>query len=276
MMSRLPRIILYPYKALTWRRRFPDARIVVSDTPASFERHVFICGLHRSGTTLLENLLASSFPFTVLRADVPENEGQHMQNVYPSDHYHGGPGRFAFARAMHPAAPSAKKAARLRRRLMACWTPHLAGDAATLLEKSPPNLTRIPWLRAVFPGAAFLVLTRDPRAVSLSTRKWTGRPIEELMRHWDVAYAAAKRAMGSDCMHIRYEDLCADPAGTVARIGGWLSLDPLPASPGLTGRYAEIASSNDRYIDAFPPIALTDGAWTGFGYDLAGAEGTAR
>src|SRR5690606_13738695 len=40
-----------------------------------------------------------------------------------------------------------------------------AGDAVRLLEKTPKNALRIPFLKAVFPDARFIYLHRDPRQV---------------------------------------------------------------------------------------------------------------
>jgi N-acetyl-gamma-glutamylphosphate reductase len=61
---------------------------------------VFLAGLHRSGTTLLARLLAahpevSGFAVTA----VPADEGQHLQDVYPSASVYGGPGRSASPRS---------------------------------------------------------------------------------------------------------------------------------------------------------------------------------
>ena len=80
----------------SWRRL--DG-VVYNDTP-QIEKLVFIGGLHRSGTTMLENLIMKTFDVSVLRAQVPENEGQHLQNVYLPASEYGGPGRFAFSDQM--------------------------------------------------------------------------------------------------------------------------------------------------------------------------------
>ena len=134
-----------------------------------------------------------------------------------------------------------------------------------LLEKSPPNLTRIGWLRTVFPGARFIVMVRDPRVSAAATQKWSQTSIEELIYHWHVAHAAAQAAWGPDCIGIRYEDFCADPNAQLDRIAetGFLArrAEPLPIEP----RFADLGNSNDKYLQSTPTKMLGPGAWDFFG-----------
>lgn len=264
MLNPLPRIA----RRLRGAAPPPEPLVQPAATPRPFDRHVFIAGLHRSGTTLVEHLVQATCAVSVLRADVPENEGQHLQDVVPAAIQLGGPGRFAFAPQMHTAPVDGAEADRQRDRLLACWTPWVDGDAPVLLEKSPPNLVRIPWLRSLFPGARFLIVTRDPRAAAAATLKWAASSHRELVYHWHVAHAAALAAAGADCTFLRYEDLCADPPDALDRIIAALDL-PRRAQPlDLTDRFAQIRNSNDRYLADLPPTRYGPGAWDRLGYDL--------
>lgn len=239
-----------------------------AETPREFAAHVFLCGLHRSGTTLLEQRLGALVAASVLRAPVPENEGQHLQDVFPIGRTHGGPGRFAFAPKMHLGPVDADTAARHRARLHACWTPWAVGGSDLLVEKSPPNLTRIPYLRSVFPGARFVVITRDPRVVAAATAKWSGASQAEMIFHWHVAHDAAHAALGPDCAVTSYEALCADPGAEVERLVDALGLPrratPAPVDP----RFETVENTNATYLADLTPIAVGEGAWRHFGYDL--------
>ena len=67
-------------------------------------RHVFIAGLHRSGTSLLFRILRrhkSISGFEITGGAEREHEGQHLQAVYPTDQDLGGPGYFGFNEAAH-------------------------------------------------------------------------------------------------------------------------------------------------------------------------------
>ena len=60
-------------------------------------RILFIGGLHRSGTSILHRIMRvhpdiSGFTDT----GVPEDEGQHLQTLFPVGMAFGGPGRFGF------------------------------------------------------------------------------------------------------------------------------------------------------------------------------------
>jgi hypothetical protein len=224
--------------------------------------------LHRSGTTMVEALLQAQCDVSVLRCgDVSENEGQHLQDVYPRALDHGGPGKFAFAPEMHGAAVEAG-AATLRNRLLRCWTPWVEGDASVLLEKSPPNLVRIDWLRSVFPGAKFVIVTRDPRVVAAATAKWARMSVPELVFHWSVAHGAAAMAMGADCVHIRYEDLCRDSASEITRVIKALDLPSRAMVLDLPDRYASLTDTDSEYLSKLPAFEFGAGIWEQFGYSL--------
>ncbi|MHC0052115.1 sulfotransferase family protein [Actibacterium sp. D379-3] len=248
----------------------PDGPLIrAAAQPREFDQYLFICGLHRSGTTLLEQMLSALYDVAVLRADaVPENEGQFLQDVYPRAGLHGGPGRFAFDRAMYPAPPPPDKAAALKQRLMCCWTPWIDGEGRSFVEKSPPNITKIGWLRAVFPGARFIIISRDPRAVAAATQKWSGLSISEMVLHWNAAYTAALDAAGDDCLFVTYESLCDDPMRVLNRLGAALSLPQREKALVLPGRFADIRNSNADYIAGMENNRYGRGVWDELGYVL--------
>ena len=65
-------------------------------------RYVFICGLHRSGTSLLGRNIARMENCTGFKdTGVIEDEGQFLQDVYPNGHDYGGAGRFGFDSRAH-------------------------------------------------------------------------------------------------------------------------------------------------------------------------------
>ena len=66
-------------------------------TKLSDHRYIFVCGLHRSGTSVLFRSLrdhpeVSGFQGT----PSPEDEGMHLQTVYPPSGRYGGAGVFGF------------------------------------------------------------------------------------------------------------------------------------------------------------------------------------
>ncbi|WP_436011066.1 sulfotransferase [Rhizobium sp. LjRoot254] len=259
--------------------RFTDRRKLVEPSESTtIEDVIFIAGVHRSGTTLLESLIQARFDVRVLRAPVPENEGQFLQDVMRDEVAYGGPGMFAFfdqSRLSPVVDPTL--AAQARARLLLQWDHWTLGDSATLLEKTPANIVRMPYLRSVFPNAKFIVLVRDPRAVVLSVKKWNPSPNELLFMNWCSAYATALNDLDDDCLFVRYEDLCDDPERELDRIGAFTSLAER-SLPGMQQRrFEDVRNTNDSYIQSFRklPSALKQRLvfrpWEIFGYDLEDA-----
>ena len=197
-------------------------------------RIVFVAGLHRSGTSLVHRCLAAH-PDVSGFADtgVPEDEGQHLQTVYPPAYRYGGAGLFGFAPEAHLTETSPLATAASREQLLREWGPRWRADAAVRIEKSPPNLVRTRFLQALFPDATFVAVLRHPVAVAGATRKGRRRRLtyETLVHHWVACHAV----LAADAPHlqrlhvVRYERFVADPDAELGRIFAALELPPHPS-----------------------------------------------
>ncbi len=90
-------------------------------------------------------------------------------------------------------------------------------------EKTPNHFLYVPILRGFFPGARFIYIVRDPRAVvlSLKTVPWSTRSVTanaEKWRRYAKAEAVYRRTCGADLHTVRYETLVHDPEPCLRRI----------------------------------------------------------
>jgi hypothetical protein len=207
---------------------------------------VFVAGLHRSGTTLLARCLAAHPEIAGLSGTgMPEDEGQHLQDVVPTARALGGPGRFALRPEAHLTETSPLATESSRERLLRAWAPYWDGGRPILLEKSPPNLVRTRFLQAVFPEAAFITVIRHPVAVSLATRKWCHRPLPRLLRHWLAAHRTFRGDLPSlrRSLCVSFEELVRRPEATLAEVCAFLGVPPQASAagvrPGANVRYFE-------------------------------------
>jgi len=195
-------------------------------------RLVFVGGLHRSGTTLFAKLLTGHPDVSGLSdTGVWEDEGQHLQDVYPPAADFGGLGRFAFADRAHLTERSTLVSERSRQRLLRAWEPYWDASSALLVEKSPPNLIRFRFLHALFPGARFIAVVRHPIPVSYATQKlhrpWDRPTVYRLIDHWIRAHQIFEddASFLDGVIVVRYEDLTRDPAEILGRVAEELAIE---------------------------------------------------
>ncbi len=189
---------------------------------------IFLAGLHRSGTSLLHEIIRGNSSITGFSGTgVPEDEGQHLQSVYPTAKSFGGPGKFAFNSESymdesHPLANSENSTL-----LFNEWSKHLDLSCDYIIEKSPPNIIRTRFFQKLFPNSKFVVILRHPLAVSYATQKWAKTSISTLLEHTFLAY----ESLFKDLEHInsayilRYEDFVLNPQTTIDGIFGFLDLE---------------------------------------------------
>lgn len=192
------------------------------------KQYVFIGGLHRSGTSLLHSILKhhpdiSGFHDT----GVPEDEGQHLQTVFPPAKAFGGPGKFVF----HPDAYLDETSPLItdenRECLLKEWSTHWDTRKPVLIEKSPPNLIRSRFFQALFPRSKFIFVVRHPIPVTFATRKWTpDSSVASLLHHWSTAH----RILLQDLPHLqhslllRYEDMVTNTDTVLQRIHNFIGV----------------------------------------------------
>ena len=241
-------------------------------------KFIFLCGLHRSGTTPLFHILRDHPEVSGFRdTGVPEDEGQHLQTVFPAARTFGGPGRFGFAPQARLTENSTTATAANRQKLFQEWSRHWDLSKPCLLEKSPPNLIRTRFLQALFPNSYFVVLMRHPIAACLATRKWAHSSLDSLVEHWLHCHKLFKldSAHLKQVYVLKYEDLIRDTNAQLATIYEFLGLPPHPASvlnPAGNDPYfktwqrmsAEMRGSEvSRIVQRYEPEVQT------FGYSLS-------
>jgi hypothetical protein len=220
---------------------------VIARRPA---RPVFIIAAPRSGSTLLFETLAASHGVATLGGEAPWLiEG--IPALRP-----GAPGvesnRLTAAHATDAVAAHIVNEL-LERRVDAAGRRLAAGTPHRLLEKTPRNSLRVPFLDRVFPDAQFIFLWRDPRANLASIieawesgawktyqdlegfdgpwsmllppdwRTMRGQPLAQIAAfQWHSANRIALEDLAqlprARWTAVRYEDLIADPRATALHL----------------------------------------------------------
>jgi hypothetical protein len=180
-------------------------------------RYVFVCGLQRSGTSVLARNIGRMGNCTAFRnTGVLQDEGQYLQDVYATDHACGGTGRFGFNPRAHLTETSPILTPENVARLKASWERYWDPAKPIRIEKTPKNLLMTRFLQAAFPNSYFVVIRRHPVAVSMANQRWK-RSMSSLhngFRHWLKCYGLFEE----DKKHLRhlyelsYEDYIAEPS----------------------------------------------------------------
>ncbi|WP_372888800.1 sulfotransferase [Sphingomonas sp.] len=197
---------------------------VAEAVPGAAATHVFLLGYPRSGTTLIENVLASAPNVVALeeRDTLVESDAALLANdgtMPPLD-------------ALDPAL--------LDRLRAAYWTrvATLGGavNGKVLVDMNPFNGIKLPILARLFPQARFVIMRRDPRDVVLSCFRvnftpgagaWAFSELEETARHYD----ALMRLIDLACEtlpiayhEVRYDRLVGDFEPTVRALAEFIGL----------------------------------------------------
>jgi hypothetical protein len=275
----------------------PDRQLSGSEVARGLslaQRPVFVCGVQRSGTTLLRDLLDGHPRLVVIPTESafdtglepalfrlrPDRHAEYLVRqwlerlVLPPPHWllgrscsDGSPYvDFANAFAAWLRVGEQHREARipswpLCSLALACARhvdpSSLPATAQRWVEKSPTSERFLPRIWHDFPAAKVIHIVRRPDAVlesyaALNRHVWaTGQAARFCLLSMAPSYRIARQRTGpfqSDrYLQVRYEDLVADRAGTMARIAAFLDIETLPLlhEPTVAGRPAVNNSSFD-------------------------------
>ena len=187
---------------------------------------VFLVGFPRSGTTLLENVLAAH-PAIQTSEEQPHAEGIVLAAGASED---------SIAELL---AKDGTELEALRRQYWQSACPDGPPiDGQVFIDKLPLNLNWIGVLAHVFPGAKFILALRDPRDCVLSSfqQRFVMNPsmyrmlrMDDAARYYDAAFSAAeaaRRALPGLAVHeVRYEDVVDDLEAEARKAIAFLGLN---------------------------------------------------
>jgi tetratricopeptide (TPR) repeat protein len=193
-------------------------------------RPVFVVGLPRSGTTLVEQILASH-PQVHGAGELPD-VFQVLQAL-PQLVGNGSLDPFQALLELSPAA--ARGAARRYLRRLETLAPP---TASRVVDKMPDNIQLLGLIAVLWPGARVIVCVRDLRDIAVScwqtcfeTIRWAYDPDhiarrladhERILAHW-------KRCRPLEWIEVRYEDLVGDLEAQARRMIDYIGLEWDPA-----------------------------------------------
>jgi hypothetical protein len=199
-------------------------------------KHVFVCGLPRSGTSVIARNIGRLHDCTGLKnTGVLEDEGQYLQDIYPLGGECGGDGRFGFDSRMHLTEASSLLTPENVTKLRNSWRPYWDSSKTIHMEKSPANLLRTRFLQAAFPNSYFVVIRRHPVPVSIAIQKWKVNvtSLYNLFEHWLQCYDLFEedKAFLKHVYELRYEDYVENPSKYHEEIAAFLGTHvPEPSS----------------------------------------------
>ena len=212
-------------------------------------RYVFICGLHRSGTSVLGRNIARMENCTGFKdTGAIEDEGQFLQDVYPISKVYGGAGKFGFDPRAHLTEKSSLLTPENAMKLRQSWERYWDPGKAIRVEKTPGNLLKTRFLQAVFPNSYFIVIRRHPVAVSMANQKWKVdlAPLHKLFDHWLHCHALfdEDKKYLKHVYELSYEDYVRNPDKYHQEIAHFIGTTvPESAMKEVTGVY------NQKYFN---------------------------
>lgn len=199
-------------EAIFWRIKSLCTAEWIARYQGTSRELVFICGMFRTGSTLLEQVLGSHPSFTAGGESefFPRLVAREFRD-YPEGLDHITSEELHSWKEEHTRQSS-----------------QLTDGPGRLTDKRPDNFLHIGLIKAVLPSAKFVVTERDWRDVAtsifstrLGPRQNYATSLEdirhyiglqrELVDHWESI-------MGSDLIRVRYEDLVGQPRETISQL----------------------------------------------------------
>jgi hypothetical protein len=212
-----------------------EGNVAMQKDDPSGRKYVFVCGLARSGTSLLGRNLARLEDCTGFKnTGVFEDEGQFLQDVYLTASAYGGSSRCGFDPRAHRTESSSLLAPENVARLRASWHAHWDNSKTIFVEKTPENLLMTRFLQAAFPNSYFVVIRRHPVPVSIAGQRWKVNvtSLYRMFEHWLHCHELFEedRKYLKHVYELRYEDYIENPARYHEEIAAFLgtSVPELP------------------------------------------------
>jgi len=210
-------------------------------------RPVFIIGLPRSGTTLLERMLASH----------PSIIGVGEQSIARASLQRALIESGGLIEMLTPVAVGQAAGWHLQMLEDRVRRLSLRRDAERIVDKLPDNYLLAGWLCIAFPNASIIHCLRDPRDVAVSCWRTHFTKIQwayeldhiihrieqhrRLMRHW-------RATLGSHLIQVRYEWLVADPETELRRALASIEMDWHPGMLGFAERKGFVGSASQMQV----------------------------
>ena len=248
----------------------PAPHAAVPDAATAARGHVFLVGFPRSGTTLLEQVLAGH-PDVVALEEAP-TLAEHYAECLADDE--------ACARL---AALTAAEADDWRARYWATVAAHgIDAGGRVFVDKAPAGTLYLPLVARLFPDAKILFAVRDPRDVVLSCLRnafqmnamtYAFTTLTGTAACYDAVMtmaAAYRRRLPLPLAEVRHEALVDDLPGEIARIVAFLDLapDPAMADVAATAARRDVRTPSARQVrEGVTPRGI--GRWRTYAAELA-------
>ena len=215
-----------PFPGDAWRQLASSLRsldrVPRADTPPNGPSPVFVVGMPRSGSTLVEQILGahsrvqatSELPFIENMARTLDRQGGFAQVLPKLTSAQCRQGALAYLEQVQP---------------------FLAGKTEFFTDKWPNNFWYIGLIRALFPGARIVNVRRDPLDNAMAVYKqyfshgnehsfrlrWVAEYWEvylSVMEHWEALYPG-------EILHFSYAKLVTDPATAIRQLLDYCGLE---------------------------------------------------